>query len=62
MKINLPEDYICDMETLLGDECSKLIEEYDRPPYRGLRVNTLKCSQEKLENFFEKPLVFLRYG
>lgn len=56
MKINLPEDYICDMETLLGDECSKLIEEYDRPPYRGLRVNTLKCSQEKLENFFEDKI------
>lgn len=49
MDIYLPQDFKSDMEKLLGDEACLLFDEYKKPPYKGLRVNTLKCSGEKLE-------------
>lgn len=56
MKINLPEIFISDMKALLGEEYAKFIEEYSRPPYRGLRLNSLKCTEKKLKNFFKDKI------
>lgn len=36
------------MKSLLGDEFPEFLKYYDRPEHRGLRVNTLKCSPERL--------------
>ena len=37
------------MKLLLGDDFGRYLECVDKPPYRGVRVNTLKCSDEKLK-------------
>lgn len=50
MEIYLPQDFKADMIKLLGDESNLLFDEYKKPPYKGLRVNALKCSCEKLES------------
>lgn len=52
MNISLPQDFKSDMINLLGDDAQVLFDEYKKPPYKGLRVNTLKCSAEKLEAIF----------
>lgn len=40
----LPEDYQKQMRKLLKEEYPAFIQTYDNPPYRGLRINTLKLS------------------
>ncbi len=52
MNINLPQDFKDDMKKLLGKNADKLFAEYDKAPYKGIRVNTLKCKREKIEKFF----------
>ncbi|MCQ4022690.1 MULTISPECIES: RsmB/NOP family class I SAM-dependent RNA methyltransferase [unclassified Ruminococcus] len=52
MNISLPQEFISDMKKLLGDEAKNLFDEYKKPPYKGLRVNTLKCTAQKLETVF----------
>lgn len=56
MDTNLPQDFKLDMEKLLGSEAQTLFGEYRKPPYRGLRVNTLKCSAEKIESLMNFEL------
>lgn len=65
MKITLPQDYKLDMEKLLGVEAEKFFNEYEKLPYKGIRVNSLKCTQEKLEKAFSdaiKKNPFSEYG
>ena len=38
------------MRDLLGDEYNSFLEYYEGENFRGLRVNTLKCSAEKLKS------------
>lgn len=38
------------MKALLGDEYNSFLEYYEGKNFRGLRVNTLKCSVEKLKS------------
>lgn len=56
MDVNLPQDFKLDMEKLLGSEAHALFNEYRKPPYKGLRVNTLKCSTKKLEGLMPGEL------
>ncbi|MGN1097495.1 MAG: hypothetical protein ACI4SS_01210, partial [Clostridia bacterium] len=40
----LPNDFIKRMKTDLGADFPAFIAEYENPPLRGFRVNTLKIS------------------
>lgn len=50
--MNLPEEFLRRMEQRLGQEYPAFLQSYEKPPYRALRVNTLKIS---LEDFFRDP-------
>jgi len=41
-------DYFERMKTLLGDEYDRYLETVDKEPYRGIRVNTLKITEDEL--------------
>ena len=56
MNISLPQDFKTDMINLLGGEYQSFLNEYEKPPYRGLRLNTLKCSAQKLEAVFGEEI------
>lgn len=43
----LPEQFLKRMQERLGDSYPAFLASYDRPPYRGLRVNTLKLSTDE---------------
>jgi NOL1/NOP2/sun family putative RNA methylase len=43
---NLPEAFLKRMQCLPDFDYSNFIKSYDAPPFRGLRVNTLKCKPE----------------
>ena len=42
----LPPEFLDRMKTLLGDEYDGFLSSYESPPCRGLRLNTLKLSEE----------------
>lgn len=47
---NLPEDFLNEMKVLLDkDEYERYAASTDKPYFRGIRVNTLKCTAEKLK-------------
>lgn len=49
---NLPNKFLDKMRTLLSSEDYKqLIADYEKVPYRGIRVNTLKCNADKVKKF-----------
>jgi len=45
MKMN---DYFDRMKTVLGDNYDRFLDTVDKPPYKAIRVNTLKMSAEEL--------------
>lgn len=49
---NLPSDFLQKMQELLSpDDYNAFLEGCKKQPYRGIRVNTLKCSTEKVRMF-----------
>ena len=59
------QEFLDRMKALLGDEYNSFLEYYEGDNFRGLRVNTLKCSVEKLKSLigFElKPTPFCNEG
>ena len=59
------EDFLFRMKSLLGDEFNEFLKYYESENFRGLRVNTLKCSAEKLKSllgFNLKPTPFCDEG
>ena len=44
----LPDKFLQRMKNMLKSEYSDFLAQYEKPPVKGLRVNTLKCSAEKL--------------
>ena len=44
--IELPEKFKERMRLELSEEYDRFIASYDRPPYKGIRVNTLKITAE----------------
>lgn len=42
------EIFLKKMEELLGDDFPAFLDSMEKEPFRGLRVNTLKCEKEKL--------------
>ncbi|MBQ1830403.1 MAG: hypothetical protein II116_05045, partial [Ruminococcus sp.] len=59
------EEFLGRMKSLLGGEYDEFLKYYEAEHFRGLRVNTLKCSPEKLGTLigFElKPTPFCPNG
>ena len=48
MAVTLPQGFIDRMKRLLSDDWAAFLASYDRPLYRGLRVNTLKMTADEL--------------
>ena len=48
----LPVDFEKRMKEMLGEEYGAFLKSYERPPKKGLRVNTLKLSAEEFERLF----------
>ncbi len=49
-------EFLIRMKSLLGEEYDNFLEYYESDNYRGLRVNTLKCSADKLKRAIGFPL------
>ena len=49
-------EFLLRMKSLLGEEFPDYLTCYDAPRFRGLRVNTLKCTADKLKNALNFPL------
>ncbi|MEG6567657.1 RsmB/NOP family class I SAM-dependent RNA methyltransferase [Thermoanaerobacterium saccharolyticum] len=47
MIMKIKEDFVNKMRFLLKDDFEKFMREYEKEPYRGLRVNTLKISVDE---------------
>ena len=45
--MNLPEKFSTRMKERLGSDYPAFLASYEKPPYKGLRVNTLKISREE---------------
>lgn len=50
--MNLPEDFLSRMKERLGEHFPAFLSSYEAPPYKALRVNTLKI---KLIDFLKNP-------
>ena len=46
--INLPEKFLEDVKVVLKDEYEEFINSYNEKRTTGLRLNTMKMSEEKL--------------
>ena len=54
--MNLPQAFLQRMQALLGEEFPAFLACYDSPHLRGIRLNPLKCTEEKLREAFPFPL------
>ena len=52
--MNLPKEYKLEMKKILKDceEYKKFMSCYKNAPYKGIRINTLKISEEKFKEVF----------
>lgn len=56
-------DFLLRMKSLLGDEFDEFLKFYNSDDFiKGLRVNTLKCSPEKLCSLLDFELKKLRFA
>ncbi len=63
--MNLPEQYVQNMQTLLGDEYQAYDTSFSMPAYRGMRPNLLrKDAEEKCAAlpFSEEKIPFVKHG
>lgn len=51
------KDFLLRMKSLLGDEFDDFLKFYNSENFRGLRVNTIKCSPEKLGKLLDFKLI-----
>lgn len=56
MEILLPEKFLQRMKNMLKDDYDSFLAEYKNKPFKGLRVNTLKCDVEKLKSLLPVQL------
>lgn len=52
----LPQQFLKRMCSLLGPEYAAFLDCYEKPHFRGIRLNPLKCSLETLEQGLDFPL------
>ncbi|MGN0550460.1 MAG: RsmB/NOP family class I SAM-dependent RNA methyltransferase [Acutalibacteraceae bacterium] len=50
---NLPGKFLLNMKNLLNDEFGIFLSEYEKPHYRGIRINTLKASCKDVKKLLE---------
>ena len=58
-------EFLSRMQALLGDEYPAFLRYYEGENFRGLRLNTLKCTPDKLKNalpFEPEPTPFCPQG
>ena len=63
--MNLPGEFLSRMEAQLGSEYPAFLACYERPAYRGVRLNPLKCGEKNLREslpFELMPSPFSRYS
>ena len=63
--MNLPSEFLTRMKEELGDGFDEFLKSYDRPPERGIRVNTLKISArdfKKISPFLLEPIEWEKNG
>lgn len=48
--MNLPKEYIKSMKEILKYETADFLKCYEDYAYKAIRINTLKCDQQKIEN------------
>ena len=48
----LPQEYLSDMQRLLGEEFPEFLASYDKDRFYGLRINTLKCDSKTVSDEF----------
>ncbi len=53
--MNLPTDYKKEIEKILRneEEYKKFIESYNKPSFKGIRINTLKVSEDRFKEIFK---------
>lgn len=51
------DEFLFRIKSLLGDDFDEFLKFYENENYKGLRVNTLKCSAEKLRTLVDFELV-----
>ena len=56
MKISLPNVFLKRMKDILNDDYESFLRCYEEKPLKGLRVNTIKCSVEKLRSLVDTEL------
>ncbi len=51
--MSIPIDFENRMKEMLGDRWELFVDEFQKTPYRALRVNTIKCEVQKFKSIFE---------
>jgi NOL1/NOP2/sun family putative RNA methylase len=54
--VSLPQEFIHRMKEMLGKEFESFLEYYEKPYYRGIRLNTLKCTEQSLKEALPFPI------
>ncbi len=54
--MQLPEEFLTRMKSRLGDDYERFLSSYSSPPWRGVRVNTLKIAPEAFRSMSPWPL------
>ncbi len=54
--MTLPESFIKELNTVLGDDTEKYISLFSQPPYRGISVNRLKTTPDRLKSLLPLEL------
>ena len=60
--MNLPKEFIQDMQELLGEESKAFFDTYNLPPYKGLRINQLKVGDAHNLPFKLEPIPWCNTG
>jgi NOL1/NOP2/sun family putative RNA methylase len=55
-RLQLPQEFLKKMKMILGEEFESFQRCYDDPPFRALRVNTLKCSDVTVLHAFPEAI------
>lgn len=56
MENMLPQDFLDRMKAMLKEDFPLFLAEYEKEPLKGLRINTLKCSCDKLKEILDVSL------
>lgn len=63
--MKLPQEFIDNMQAMLKEQWQSFLESYEREPYKGIRINTLKISVKdflEITDFKLEPIPWTRNG